>query len=159
VIAVKISIRKSQAQDLDDLISMGAALWPEEDEDDLGDLFNELLDTPRQVTLVAVSEGSLVGFANGSIRRDYVEGSSSSPVGYLEGIFTEPEVRRRGVAKAMVNALERWAASEGCTEMGSDAYEDNVESHVFHAAVGFEEAGRLVAFVKQLEPVRMEIEE
>ena len=34
-----------------------------------------------------------IGFAQCTLRNDYVEGSSSSPVGYLEGIYVKDEYR------------------------------------------------------------------
>ena len=40
-----------------------------------------------------------VGFAECQLRYDYVEGTDSSPVGYLEGIFVKEEFRHRGFAK------------------------------------------------------------
>ena len=40
-----------------------------------------------------------VGFLSLSIRTDYVEGTFSSPVGYVEGIYVLPEYRNKGIAK------------------------------------------------------------
>ena len=39
-------------------------------------------------------DGCAVGFAQCGLRRDYVEGTDSSPVGYLEGIFIKEEYRK-----------------------------------------------------------------
>ena len=41
----------------------------------------------------------LSGFAQCGLRFDYVEGTDSSPVGYLEGIFVLEEYKKRGYAK------------------------------------------------------------
>jgi aminoglycoside 6'-N-acetyltransferase I len=75
----------------------------------------------------------------------------SSPVGYLEGIFVVPEHRRSGVGEALVRAAEAWARERGCTEMASDRQLDNEPSGVFHEAVGYEEAERIVCYRKSLE--------
>ena len=60
-----------------------------------------------------------IGFAQVQLRYDYVEGTSSSPVGYLEGIFIEKAYRKKGYAKALLSACEAWAKGKGCTEFAS----------------------------------------
>lgn len=148
---MRVTIRQAKDIDLDDLVSMSMQLWDDEDEDELADVLAELLESPREVAFVAVVDGVTVGFATASIRHDYVEGSSSSPVGYLEGIFVEPEMQRQGIARALVIAVERWVAAAGCNEFGSDTDIDNAESQAFHEALGFEEVGRLVSFLKDVD--------
>ena len=54
-----------------------------------------------------------------------------------------------GVA-ALVEAAESWAKSRGCRQMASDAELWNGVSHRAHGAIGYEEAGRLVLFKKDL---------
>lgn len=149
---MRVTIRAATDLDLEDLLAMALQLWGDDDEDDLADLLHEIVEAVDQIAFVAVVDGVTAGFATASVRRDYVEGSSGSPVGYLEGVFVEEEFRRLGLGRALVRASEGWAVIEGCSEFGSDAYLDNVESHAFHAALGFEEAGRLVAFIKPIGP-------
>ncbi|MDE6845684.1 MAG: GNAT family N-acetyltransferase [Lachnospiraceae bacterium] len=50
-----------------------------------------------------------VGFAQCQLRHDYVEGTETSPVGYLEGIFIMENYRNRGYAKELLNECEKWA--------------------------------------------------
>ena len=38
---------------------------------------------------LAREDGADVGFAQCGLRRDYVEGTHTSPVGYLEGVFVQ----------------------------------------------------------------------
>lgn len=40
-----------------------------------------------------------IGFAQVQLRYDYVEGTSSSPVGYLESIFVEKAYRKKAVPR------------------------------------------------------------
>lgn len=147
---MRISIRAATDLDLDDLVEMALDLWPEEDEEDLQDALSTAIEAPDEIAFVAVVDGEPVGFATASIRSDYVEGSSGSPVGYLEGVWVDEDFRRRGLGRALVRAAEGWAGTEGCSEFGSDAYLEDLDSHAFHLSVGFEEAGRLVAFLKPL---------
>ena len=108
----------------------------------------------------AASEGSaspgaaaLVGFAELSIR-PYAEGCHSGRVAYLEGWWVDPEARGRRVGRALVEAAERWAVAQGCTEMASDALIDNDRSIAAHRALGFDEVERIVCFRKPVGPAR-----
>ena len=91
-----------------------------------------------------------VGFAQCQLRHDYVEGTESSPVGYLEGIFIAESHRRQGVAKSLLAACEGWARERGCREFASDCQLDNVQSLQFHLNVGFKEANRIICFTKKI---------
>ena len=91
-----------------------------------------------------------MGFAQCQRRRDYVEGTETSPVGYLEGIYVREGVRWQGIARSLLSACESWAKARGCTEFASDCALYNADSQRFHRAVGFEEANRIVAYVKKL---------
>jgi aminoglycoside 6'-N-acetyltransferase I len=85
------------------------------------------------------------------LRIDYVEGSSSSPVGYIEVIFVEASHRNKGISKRLVKEGEGWSKSLGCRELASDTELHNKESQEFHKRIGFEEAGRIVFFIKEIE--------
>jgi GNAT superfamily N-acetyltransferase len=91
-----------------------------------------------------------VGFAEATLRHDYVNGCSSSPVLFLEGIYVRPVVRRKGIARSLCNAVADWGKSLGCVEFGSDAPLENSASHALHTALGFEETQRVVFFRKPL---------
>ena len=105
---------------------------------------------PRIATFVAEADGQVIGFAEVSLRSDYVSGCETSPVAFLEGIFVHPDWRRAGVGRALVTVCEQWGLSQGCRELGSDARLDNAASHRFHGHTGFEETGRVVYFRKLL---------
>ena len=79
-----------------------------------------------------------------------MEGTYSSPVGYLEGIFVREEFRHQGIAKQLLFACENWAKEQGCREFASDCELGNTESLRFHLGLGFEEANRIICFVKKL---------
>lgn len=95
------------------------------------------------------------GLALFSLRYDYVEGSDSSPTGYLEGIYVREGHRRMGIAQALLAAGERWAMKKGCTALGSDCELSNDISLAFHLGVGFTEANRIVCLIKPLDPEQL----
>jgi len=105
----------------------------------------------RYAQFVAYSSpGQAVGFAEASVRTDYVNGTDSSPVAFLEGIYVVPEARRKGVAASLVSAVCHWAHSAGCDTLASDASLENETSHAVHRALRFQETERVVFFRRAL---------
>jgi aminoglycoside 6'-N-acetyltransferase I len=78
--------------------------------------------------------------------RSHGEGCETSPVGYIEALWTEPEARRRGVARELVTAAVNWARGRGLSDLCSDTQIDNVVSQAVHRRLGFEETDRLVTY-------------
>lgn len=79
-----------------------------------------------------------------------MEGTESSPVGYLEGIFVEEKYRKNGYAKELLLSCEIWAKDKGCIEFASDCELVNNESLLFHMSMGFIEANRIICFKKKI---------
>ncbi|MFR5892777.1 MAG: aminoglycoside 6'-N-acetyltransferase [Bacilli bacterium] len=99
---------------------------------------------------VCYLKNEIIAFAQCQLRYDYVEGTNSSPVGYLEGIYVEPMYRKQGIAKKLLEECEKWSLKKGCTEFASDCELNNSISFNFHLSVGFEEANRIICFRKKL---------
>ena len=148
-----IEISELAPTEHDQWLRLRGLLWPDESEEELADGRRWILDDPeRNAVFVARSaEGELIGFIEAALR-SWAEGCDTRPVGYIEGWYVAPELRRRGVGRRLVEAAERWARSRGCTEMGSDAHLSNPLSHRAHAALGYEEVERVVSFAKRLVP-------
>ncbi len=109
------------------------------------------LDNPDAAAFLARDDkGHAIGFAEASLRHDYVNGCTTSPAGFLEGIYVTEDRRRQGVARMLCRAVEDWALSRGCSELASDAFLDNSASHRMHGALGFSETERVVYFRKAL---------
>ncbi len=119
---------------------MRHALWPEvsrgEHLAEIDDMLARMADGDAAIiAFIALSaEGQAVGFAEASLRHDYVNGCDSSPVAFLEGIHVRPGFRRLGMARALIAAVEAWGRALGCMELGSDAEIANRDSHALHAA-------------------------
>lgn len=141
-----MSVRPYEARDRREYQRMREALWPDcSDADDDSWLARE-----DATTFVATrDDDSLCGFVEVGAR-PYAEGCESSPVGYIEGWWVAPDMRSRGVGRALLRAAEDWARSRGYTEMGSDALIDNSGSHAAHGRCGYSEAERLVMYRKSL---------
>ncbi len=128
--------------------ALAQKLWP--DAEKLQTEFKAALAKPDFAVFLALEEAVPAGFAQCQLRYDYVEGCDTSPVGYLEGIYVEPEYREKGAARALLSACENWAKEKGCTEFASDCELTNTDSILFHQNVGFEEMNRIVCFKKSI---------
>lgn len=105
----------------------------------------------RYAQFIAYSpSGEAVGLVEAALRTDWVNGTQSSPVAFLEGLYVIPEARRSGIARALVATVSVWARRMGCRELASDALLENETSHAVHRALGFEETQRVVFFRKAL---------
>ncbi|MEA5039044.1 MAG: aminoglycoside 6'-N-acetyltransferase [Clostridiaceae bacterium] len=144
-------VRRADIADAKTAAALALRLWPAHTAEELETEMTETLYSGAGAVFLAEDGGgAAVGFAECSLRHDYVEGTTSSPTGYLEGIYILPEHRRTGVAGSLTAACEAWARSQGCIEMASDCELSNTDSLRFHLGVGYREANRLICFVKPL---------
>lgn len=149
-------IQRATEHDTEVLAGLALLLWDNHDVAELREEFAELLKSEEAACFLACEAGVPVGFAQCQLRHDYVEGTQTSPVGYLEGIFVRSEFRHRGLAKQLLGACESWAKEKGCMEFASDCELGNDASLNFHLSVGFAEANRIVCFTKTLRDRRAE---
>lgn len=143
-------VKRATMKDLTDAAALGVRLWPGNTREELEEEFSRLLSREDAQIFLKFERNRPVGFAQCQLRRDYVEGTSTSPVGYLEGIFVEEACRGQGVAKELLAECEAWAREKGCTEFASDCELDNAGRLRFHLAMGFGEANRIICFTKSL---------
>ena len=143
-------IRKAEIKDLAILAELACQLWPDHTIDEMRAEYADMIAKPDAAFFLAYVQETAVGFAQCRLRCDYVEGTDSSPVGYLEGIYVAEAYRKQGFAKALLAACESWAKTKGCSEFASDCELTNTQSLQFHLRVGFEEANRIICFTKKL---------
>lgn len=145
-----MEIRKGCFADAAALAKLACRLWPGHSFAELEAEFAQLLSDGEAACFLACTDAEPVGFAQCQLRHDYVEGTDSSPVGYLEGIYVAEAYRRRGLAAKLLAACEAWAREQGCTEFASDCELTNSQSQDFHQKLGFTEVNRIICFTKRL---------
>ncbi|MES2128172.1 MAG: aminoglycoside 6'-N-acetyltransferase [Pseudomonadota bacterium] len=135
-----------------DWIALRAALWPECPRAEHEAETSSIVAAPTSLAafLARDHRGNPIGLVEAAVRTDYVNGTMSSPVAFLEGVYVVPESRRAGIARSLISSVEQWALVVGCHEFASDALLANAESHAMHQALGFEETERVVFFRKVL---------
>ncbi len=149
-----VIIREITSPEQPGWLELRLLMWPDEDRaTHLTEMATFCADPERFRQFIAYSEqGETRGLIEVTVRTDYVNGTQSSPVAFLEAIYVVPEARRQGIARFLISAAEQWAWSRGCTEFASDAFIENQTSHAMHRALGFQETERVVFFRKLLTP-------
>ena len=143
-------IRKAEIENVEEIANLAVLMWTENTVPDLIDEFSDIISKGDAQFFLKYNQDRPVGFAQCQLRYDYVEGTETSPVGYLEGIFIEEEYRHNGYAKELLSECEKWAREKDCKEFASDCEIDNDSSFGFHMALGFKETNRIICFAKQL---------
>ena len=146
------AVRPVERSDAGAWLRMRRALWP----DGAGDHAREIEEflsgaalEPAAVLIAEDPDTKPVGFAELSLR-PCAEGCRTSPVAYLEGWFVDADARGRGVGRLLVEAAERWARGRGCRELASDSAAGNDVSAAAHRSAGFEDAGLVRCYRKDL---------
>jgi ribosomal-protein-alanine N-acetyltransferase len=128
-----VTIRPATAADLDavvelELTCLGADAWSR-------GLVEQGIAAalPTVSYLVAEVDGVVVGHAVASAAGDDAE---------LQRIAVDPAYRRRGLAGALLAAVERRAAEDGATRLLLEVREDNTTAAAFYQSRGFGEVGR-----------------
>ncbi|HEX3343123.1 MAG TPA: GNAT family N-acetyltransferase [Polyangiaceae bacterium] len=149
------NVRPGVPADLEAVARLFHALWPEGPLDEHRDEAASILaGTPPStlplVLLVVEAEGAVVGFIEVGLRSHADGCDTRRPVGFIEGWYVEPAQRGAGVGRALMQAAEEWARSQGCSEVASDTWIDHEDSQRAHEALGFEVVDRCVHFRKSL---------
>jgi aminoglycoside 6'-N-acetyltransferase I len=144
-------IREASKADIDSWTGLRLQLWPHCTREECKKDTRRIVESNRETCFLALSKdvSELLGFVEVSTR-EYVDGCSSSPVGYIEGIYLKESERKKGIGKELIEESYQWMRSKGCTEVGSDALIENKSSIKFHKKIGFREVERHVVFMKQI---------
>ena len=89
--------------------------------------------TPTAVTLAAVTgEGKLAAYAGAQVLFDEAE---------ILNIAVAPEYRRRGLARALMTALDRAFVQRGVSRAYLEVRRSNLPAHTLYLSLGYREIG------------------
>ncbi len=135
---------------IEDLLRLALILYKNSEYYSLKEELTSLVNSKDNIFFLYISENDNIAFCHCSIRKDYVEGSKRSPVGYLEGIYIKEQYRGKGIAKELLTNCELWIKQKGCLQFASDCTLDNTLSEKFHLKNGFKEANKIIHFIKDI---------
>ena len=146
-----MSIIKATEKHLTEWTNLATLLFPDSPFEDELRFHKEILSAQKEMGLLYQINDKIVGFMNISIRSDYVNGTDTSPVVYIEAIYVLPECREQGIGKKFIAYAETYAKQMGIKQLASDCFIDNTISENFHKGCGFVEKERVICFVKDVE--------
>ncbi len=145
-----VTIRELHAGDVELWLTMYRQLWPNHTDAALTAEMQRIFKSSKRSAYVAEHNGAAVGFAEYALR-DYANGCHSQPVPFLEGVWVSEEYRSQGIARALVQYLEKKARLAGFTEFGSDVELSNYQSQLMHERLGFVQTEKVIFYRKVLD--------
>jgi aminoglycoside 6'-N-acetyltransferase I len=140
--------RQFEPADYPEWLRMRLALWSDHSAAEHRTEMAEISADPHQPVFVAERPGSgLGGFLEAAVHID-TYCTDTKPVGYIEGWYVDPDLRRQGIGGELMAMAEAWAAGQGYQEIASDCEIDNWVSLQAHLAHVYEEVERLIHFRK-----------
>lgn len=89
--------------------------------------------SPSDCVLVAEMDGAVVGFIHAcDYRLLYAQ-----PMMNIMGIAVASAHRRRGIGRALLDAVERWARASGASGVRLVSGAQRVEAHLFYRSCGY----------------------
>ncbi len=109
-----VRVRPATPADRDAWLRMRVALWPEAAADLPAETDAHFTGQGEGYQLDAVfvaerADGRLGGFAEAGVR-PFADACEEAPCAYLEGLYVDEDLRRTGVVRALVDAVEAGAA-------------------------------------------------
>ncbi|QUH28537.1 GNAT family N-acetyltransferase [Vallitalea guaymasensis] len=123
---------------------MRYSLWPHHTEKELLDEMELILkgknfyrnELSWTVFVVVRENGMLGGFIEITIYPE-LDFCDSKPVGYIEGLYIDEDLRMQGIGRNLVKVAEKWIKSKNCKEIASDVELENIISQKVHIALRF----------------------
>jgi GNAT superfamily N-acetyltransferase len=137
----RISVRPARVDDLEAMVALLAQLFALEPDFRFDPVRQRrglallLEDRLRRVALVAERGGAVLGMVTGQLVVSTAEGSGSVLV---EDMVVTEAVRHRGVGRALLRAVEEWAAARGATRLQLLADRENQAALGFYGRLGWQ---------------------
>lgn len=126
-----MEIRRAKTNQWQETAAIARMLWPSHEKEELEQEFRVLLQNPDAAVFLVYQGDVLAGFAQCGLRWDYVEGSSSSPVGYLEGILYCPLIADRAWQRRCWQNVRSGADKKGAARWGLIVRWKTVKAGIF----------------------------
>jgi len=140
-----MKIRKALLDDAASIADLTTDLGYVADVSAITDRLRRLSDTPDDVVLVAEMEGVIAGWVQGHTSVVLESGFRMEIV----GLIVSSRFRRRGVGRALIEAVESWGAERGASVFSVRSNVQRVESHQFYPSLGYEKTKTQAVYRKK----------
>ncbi len=134
----ELTLRPVVRADAAEWLRLRTLLWPDGAEDHAQEIeafFEGKLDEPTAVFFAQDHGGQVVALLELAIRSELLE-MKNERIGYVEGLFVEPEARGSNAARKLLEFSREWAREQHCTVFGSDRAERVIVYQRFEADSG-----------------------
>jgi len=145
-----MKIKKIAKKNLKEVARMSLALWTDSSFEGEYEEAKDTLQSKKKTCFLLKDKKAYIGYISLSLRKEYVDGMTSSPLTYIEGIYVDPAYRRQGLGAKLIELGATWGKKKGCLQYASDTDLYNDASINMHKKHGFKEVSRVVCFVKDL---------
>jgi aminoglycoside 6'-N-acetyltransferase I len=92
-------VLKAGKEEINTIANLAILMWNSHTLDDLINEFTEIISKGNAQFFLKYENDTPVGFAQCQLLYDYVEGTETTPVGYLEGIYVKETYRKKAMPK------------------------------------------------------------
>jgi GNAT superfamily N-acetyltransferase len=149
VSAASLQVRRARADDAGRLAALSGSLGYPVERDVMASRLEHLLARGDAAVLVAEAPGrGVVGWIHGA-ELALLESDRRCEI---LGLVVDAGVRRSGVGRRLVQAVEAWAAGRGLQQIGVRSNVSRTESHPFYERLGYARIKTQHAYRKHLPP-------
>ena len=135
----KPEIRVAELRDAEALSPLLAELGYPAPAEQLGSRIERLADNPGAIVLVATIDREIVGIATAHM---FATIHADAPAAWITALVVSGASRRRGVGRALVRALERWAHEHGAVRISVNSGTQRADAHAFYEGSGYAASGK-----------------
>ena len=100
--------------------------------------FEKAFSNPDSTIFIAEVDDRIAGFISGTLSEPFVNTTTIGRIGQIGVCWVEPEFRKRGYSRALVNTIESWFEGRGVEFIEIHYLEGNLEAKQAWAHLGFE---------------------
>ena len=135
-------VRRAEPGDADAVLALMAGLGRPavaDDPSDQADVFRRHLASPDHEIFVAELDGAVAGAVSLSFRPRL---NWLTPEAWIPDLFVDPAFRRRGAARALLDACVQAARERGCHRLILESGHERAEAHQLYESYGFTHSAR-----------------
>jgi ribosomal protein S18 acetylase RimI-like enzyme len=136
-----VSVRRAEPGDAEAVIALmdGLGRPAVADGDEQAAVFRAHLDHPDAEIFVAELDGAIAGAVSLWVRPRL---NWTTPEAWIPDLYVDPAFRRRGAARALLDACVAAARERGCHRLVLESGHERAEAHQLYESYGFIHSGR-----------------